>query len=321
MARFVRNAVRVGVIGALGVGTAFIVAEAASPGSARAIAAQAKHNVHAAIVHNVDDPVALRAPLRDLEGQYPQKIEAVRIDLNELQAQTAQFERELMITERVVALAEDDLGKMQHLLARAEDAQTSNGYAVVRVRYDNQSLDLDDAYAKAEKITRLRDSYATRASEIRRDMGFMTEQESRLSELLETLEAEQAQFQSQLWQLDRQIDAVARNERMLTMLEKRQRTLDEISPFSADSLDQVTGQISKIRAEQESRMASLTSRRVDESYLDRAKFQVDAERAGEQAFEVELEGIEIGGHDSADEPDRRDRSDEPIVIGNHGQTH
>ncbi|MGP1272288.1 MAG: hypothetical protein ACTS22_03045 [Phycisphaerales bacterium] len=297
--KFVRNAVRVGVIGALGVGTAFIVAEAVSPGSARAIAAQAKHNVHHAITAGVDDPVALRAQLRDLESQYPGKIEAVRGDLNELQGQLAQFERELLITERVVALADDDLARMQHLLAKAESARDGNGYAIVRVRYDDQSLDLDQAYAKAEKITQLRDAYASRAGEIRRDMGFLNEQETRLSELLGTLEAERAQFQSQLWQLDRQIDAVARNERMIDMLEKRQRTLDEIGPFSADSLDQVTDRIAQIRAEQESRMAALTSRRVEEGYETRARVQIEAERTGEEAFHVEMDRIEVGEDGSA----------------------
>lgn len=292
MASFVCNAVRVGVIGALGVGAAFLVAEAAQPGSARAIVKQAGHNMSNAINSNIDDPVALREQLRDLESQYPKKIEAVRHDLAELEGQIAQFERELAVAERVVALADHDLGEMQHLLAKAEDARST--HRVVRVRFDNESMDVSEAYAKAERIQQLRDSYSVRAGEIDRDLSFLNEQESHFSELLTTLETERAQFQNQLWQLDQQIDAVARNERLLEILEKRQRTLDEMSPYSADSLEQVTSRIASIKAEQEARMESLTRRSIEDEILGRAKVQLDADSEAELTFEAELDEIEVG---------------------------
>ncbi|MEO1535171.1 MAG: hypothetical protein AAFS11_06380 [Planctomycetota bacterium] len=292
MAGFVCNAVRVGVIGALGVGAAFLVAEAAQPGSARAIVKQAGHNVSSAINSNIDDPVALREQLRDLESQYPKKIEAVRGDLAELEGQIAQFERELAVAERVVALADQDLGEMQHLLAKAEDARST--HRIVRVRFDNESMDMSQAYAKAERIQQLRDSYATRASEIGRDLTFLSEQESHFGELLTTLETERAQFQNQLWQLDQEIDAIARNERLLEILEDRQRTLDEMSPYSADSLDQVTSRISSIKAEQKARMEALTNRSLEDTFLDRAKVEVGADTTAEITFETELDEIEVG---------------------------
>ena len=253
MAKIICNVVRLGVIGALGTGAAFIVAEAVSPGSARAIAHQAGTNISSVITDNVDDPVAIRAQLRSLEEQYPKKIATVRSDLTELQTQIAQFEHERAVAARVVALADNDLADLQGLLSQAEEAK-GNSYRVVRVWHNNARMEVGEAYAKAEKIRRLRDSYATRTNEIDRDLGFLSQQEQHLGELLTTLETERAEFQSQLWQLDQQIDAVSRNERLLTMLEKRQKTIDSISPFEADSLDQVTSRISQIRAEQESRM-------------------------------------------------------------------
>ncbi|MEL6798193.1 MAG: hypothetical protein AAFO89_15405, partial [Planctomycetota bacterium] len=287
---------RVGVIGALGVGAAFLVAEAAQPGSARAIVKQAGHNVSSAINSNIDDPVALREQLRDLESQYPKKIEAVRGDLAELEGQIAQFERELAVAERVVALADQDLGEMQHLLAKAEDARST--HRIVRVRFDNESMDMSQAYAKAERIQQLRDSYANRASEIGRDLTFLTEQESHFGELLTTLETERAQFQNQLWQLDQEIDAIARNERLLEILEDRQRTLDEMSPYSADSLDQVTSRISSIKAEQKARMEALTNRSLEDTFLDRANVEVGADATADITFEAQLndglDEIEIG---------------------------
>lgn len=291
MAKIIRNAVRVGVIGALGTGAAFLVAEAVSPGSARAIAHQAGTNISSVITDNVDDPVALRAQLQSLEAQYPKKIATVRSDLTELQAQIAQFEHERAVAARVVALADNDLRDLQALLSQAEEAR-GESYRVVRVWHNNARLDMSEAYAKAEKIQRLRDSYQTRTSEIDRDLGFLQQQEQHLGELLTTLETERAEFQSQLWQLDQQIDAVSRNERLLDMLEKRQKTIDSISPFQADSLDQVTQRIAKIRAEQESRMEAITTRREINTYEDRAKVMVDADKRaagtvefGEPVFE------------------------------------
>ena len=214
----------------------------------RAVAHQAGTNISTIITNNVDDPVALREQLRSLEAQYPKKIATVRSDLTELQTQLAQFEHERAVAARVVALADNDLSSLQELISQGEAAR-GDSYRVVRVWHNNTKLNLEEAYAKAEKIRRLRDSYATRTGELDRDMGFLKQQEQHLGELLTTLETERTDFQSQLWQLDQQIDAVSRNERLLTMLEKRQKTIDSISPFQADSLDQVTSRIAKIRAE------------------------------------------------------------------------
>ncbi|RNC82024.1 MAG: hypothetical protein ED559_09645 [Phycisphaera sp.] len=294
MAKIICNAVRVGVIGALGTGAAFLIAEAVSPGSARAIAHQAGTNISQVITNNVDDPVALREQLRSLEEQYPKKIATVRNDLTELQTQIAQFEHERAVAARVVKLADADLAELQHLLSQAEEAK-GDSYRVVRVWHNNARLDMGEAYAKAEKIRRLRESYATRTSEIDRDLGFLQEQEQHLGDLLTTLETERADFQSQLWQLDQQIDAVSRNERLLDMLEKRQKTIDSISPFKADSLDHVTQRIAKIRAEQESRMESITTRRQVFSYEEAAKVQIDAENRDGGSLEIGSDSYEDFG--------------------------
>ena len=78
----------------------------------------------------------------------------------------------------------------------------------------------------------------------------------------------------------------------VALLEKRQRTIDSISPFQADSLDQVTSRIAQIRAEQESRMAALTTRSHDQNYLDTARVQVDAEARGTETYDVGIDQYE-----------------------------
>ena len=285
MAGIICSTVRFGVIGALGLGSAFLVAEAAAPGSARAIVGQAKQHLSSVITNNIDDPVALRAQLRELEAQYPEKISQVRSDLNELRSQRSKFDRELAIASRVVELADADLGALAGLLDQAEEARQNNGYAVVRVSFDNRSMDMESAYGKANEIRELRSSYAQRSADIERDLGYLQQQEERLADLLGKLETERASFQQQLWQLDRQVDAIARNERMLEMMEKREATIDELSPYTANSLDQVTSRLSEIRAEQEDRMASLGRSSDTESYLERAKGQVDADHEAQSLMD------------------------------------
>ena len=162
MAGIVCNVVRIGVITALGAGAAFVVAEAVSPGSARALAHQAGSNLSQAINNNVDDPIAIREQLRSLEAQYPKKIATVRNDLTELQTQLSQFEHERAVAARVVALADNDLASLQNLISQGEEAR-GDSYRVVRVWHNNAKLNLEEAYAKAEKIRRLRLLRATRA--------------------------------------------------------------------------------------------------------------------------------------------------------------
>lgn len=298
MPSLIRPVIRFGVISALGLGASYLVVESVSPGSARAVVGQARSTIAQVITNNIDDPIALRAQLKDLEAQYPQKIAQVRSDLNELQTQKRSFERELGVAERVVSLAEQDLGQLNTLLTKAEEARRDAGFGIVRVRYEDQSMDMDAAYAKASRIGDLRDGYALRAQEISRDLGYLADQEGQLVELLAQLESEHTSFRQQLWQLDQQVDAIARNERMIDLMEKRQATLDEVSPYTADSLDQVRQRLSQVRTEQEQRMQALSQAKRDESYVDRARTMLEAEiRGGRDVpglIEVTPPTIEIG---------------------------
>ncbi|MEO0513089.1 MAG: hypothetical protein AAF108_09370 [Planctomycetota bacterium] len=278
MACFIRPVARFGVISALGLGATYIVLESVAPGSARAVLQQGKQTVTRVIAQNVDDPVAIRAQLRQLEEEYPQRIAQVRTDLTELRSQRSSFEHELEVARRVVELTEADMGQLRGLISRAEEAQSDAAYGVVRVRFDRRSLDVDQAYEKAARLSDLRNAHAARAHEIERDLTLLAEQENQLASLLDQLETEREQFRQQLWQLDRQVDAIARNDRMIEMMEKRQATLDEISPYAAASLDQVTARLAEVRSEQEQQLQALGRSKAGTDYVARAKNQLDAER-------------------------------------------
>ncbi len=297
MAGIVRTAVRIGVITALVGGAAVVVA---GPERSWAFIHQTRGKIHSCIDSKIKDPVALRAQLRDLEAQYPKRIGAVKGDLAEVHAQIGQLDRDLSVSRRVVALAETDLTQMQGVLAKAEETRQAGGYTVVKVRFGDQSMPVDEAYTKATRIGQLRSAYVSKVADIERDLGYLGQQRDRLARLLEKLEKERAEFQAQLFNLDRQVDTIARNERLIDMLKDRQRTIDEHSRYQAASLDQITGRLADIRARQESQLDVFGQNTDMENYEDQAKYQLDVEHSNPLAPRKPVTSptvIEIGPED------------------------
>lgn len=238
---------------------------------------QTQANVIGVIDDNIEDPIMLRAQIKNLESQYPQKIAEVRSDLSEVQTQITQLDRELQVATKVVALASSDLETVSGQLTQARYTQESNPGAIVRVSLNNRAVDLDDAYAKRNQIQQTRDMYAARATDLKTDLGYLQDQEGQLAGLLERLESERSEFQAKLFQLDAQIDTIARNDRLIDMMEDRQDTIDAHSNFQANSLDQLNGRLSSIRTEQRARLESIANRDSDKNYIDEAEFLVDQE--------------------------------------------
>lgn len=266
------------IAGALG-GTALVIA---GPERIGAIGNQTRDSINAAIDKHIDDPIALRSQLRSLQEQYPVKIAEVRGDLAELTAQSAQLNRELEVSQRVVALADNDLASLQGLIGKAETTQTAMPASmggvqpVVQIVFANETLNLTDAYARANHIREVKETYAAREADIERDQGYLSQQEQRLTDLLGQLEREQTEFQTQIFALDRQIDAIARNTRMIDVMEKRQASIEQHSRYKAHSLDQLTGRLADMRAKQEAQLQSLGKTQTTQNYENRAKFDLDA---------------------------------------------
>lgn len=274
----VRTAVITGLVG----GAAVLVA---GPERVGAIVTQTREKVNSHLDKCIDDPIALRQQIRELEGQYPKRIAEVRGDLAELHEQVAQLNRDRDVSVRVVELADADLTTLTPMIQKAESMAAQNtgvytgtsvGAPIVRISFNNESLDLKQAYGRAEQAQQVRGVYAQRVSEIDKDLGYLSQQEARLTELATTLETEHAQFQSQLWQLDRQIDAIGRNDRLIEVMQKRQETIDEHSRYRVASLDQLTSHFAEIRTKQEAKLQTLGKHTETENYENMAKRQLDA---------------------------------------------
>lgn len=295
MCGFVKGAVRFGVITLIGTGAAMLVAEGVRPGSVQAIAGQASSAIAGVIDNNIDDPVALRAQLASLEAEYPQRISELRSDLLEAQDQIGQLERELAVSDKVVQLTSHDLETLDLDIARARSTQDTSPHAVVRVSFDDRRLSLQDAYTKRSQIERTRVVYQTRGEDIAAELGHLETQQEQIAELLTRLETEQAQFQAQIVQLDAQIDAIERGDRMLAMMEERQQTIDEHSRYRAASLDHLTGRLERVRAEQQSRLAAISGNERNRNYVDEAEFLLDTETPAASTPDADPEWNSAGG--------------------------
>ena len=91
------------------------------------------------------------------------------------------------------------------------------------------------------------------------------------------LEAEHAQFQAQLVQLNNEVESIARNERLIEMLGQRQRTLDEAGRYDAVSFDHITGTLERKRAEQEAELDQLAAGARALDYVEIASSQIRSE--------------------------------------------
>lgn len=257
-----------------------VLVAVAGPQRVGALVTQTRGGIQAVIDSNIQDPVLLRTQIRQLEGQYPKKIAEVRTDLNEVRSQVSQLERERQVAEKVVQLATLDLEQADTQLEQARATQMANPGAIVRVAFDgNRAVNLDDAYGRRQQIEQTRDLYAGRARDLATDLTYLVDQEAQLADLLARLETERSEFQAKLFQLDAQIDTIARNERMITMMEGRQATIDEHSRFQANSLDQLNGRLSQIRNEQRSRLESISRKEKGRDYVNEAEFLIQRDGA------------------------------------------
>ena len=249
-----------------------------------ALLSKAHHTVVEKIDAKIDDPTALRSQLREMEREYPQRISQVRGDLAEINQQINQLAKEQAISERVVALADKDLKVLTPLLEEAhvagivEPSSYTTGVSnVVSIRFDNRTWSVNQAATRRTQISQMRVAYANRAADSQHDLVYLRQQAERLEDLMAQLEGEQSQFQSQLWQLDRQVDSIARNERLIEMLEKRERTIDSCSRYEAVSFDQLRGRLDEVHARQQAELDMLTGQSRELDYEGLAKLQLQSE--------------------------------------------
>lgn len=286
MACIMKHVVRTGVIGALAIGGAVLIA---GPDRVGALFTQTRDGINHKIDKHITDPTALRAQLRDLEAQYPKRIGDVKGDLAELRQQKSAMERELAETTLASRLADED---REQLLAQIERAQSRRVETVamgdpvqVLIVFRSERLDVETAQTKTDQIAAKRGAFAGKAVEVQKNLDLLTKQEQRLVSILSKLETERTSFQAQLWTIDQEVDTIARNDRMIEIVSKWQKSIDEQSRYKAGSLDQVRARLADVRARQEAKLDSYAASADQDSYEQRAKIELDKESAAAKGVE------------------------------------
>lgn len=278
----IRTTLRFGLItlavgGTVAVGAAMI----AGPQRSHMVMDQIHAGIMETIDENIEDPRILRTQLKSLEKEYPQRISELRGDLSELRTQISQLTREEAVSRRVMELSQADLNELVPLVQELDGAVlTSNAGRVsnvVQVRYNGRLMTSAQTRSRINRINQTKEAYSARAADASHDLVYLRQQEQRMEDLLVKLESEQTQFQAQLWQLERQVDAIARNERLIDMMSERQQTLDSYDNFEVKSLDNMTSRLTEVRSRQEAELEFLSASQESEDYEGMARLQIDGE--------------------------------------------
>jgi hypothetical protein len=280
-----RFIVRWGLIGGLALGGITLLV---GPQRVAACFDQLRQEATTIVDGIVDDPVALRRQLDDLARKYPQRIAQITGEVSKIDQQLLQFERDESIACNVVKLTTQDLESLKELVRVAQQDENLGG-TPVSFWFEGVRFDLESAYTKARRIRTVRANYEDRLAADRRQMELMHEQRDRLAIILEKIRHEHEQYRSQLWQLDREIDAIERNEHIIAMVEHQQQTLSNFDLFgSGNNLDQVRSKLAEIRTVQESTILALTETAGGSEYETRARFAM-SENSYKNPFVEEFE--------------------------------
>ena len=286
MSCITRGILRYGVIGALALGGVTLLV---GPGRVAAGLAQVRVKAQNVVDSAMDDPMALRRQLEQLADEYPDRIAEVRGEIAEVDHQIDQFERDIEISHRVVAMATEDLEELKSLVTRAE-TEAASGTRPVAIRFEGVRFDIDEAYDEGRRINNVRNNYDDRMAHDEFQLKLLSEQKVRLVEILAKLESEYSTYQGQLWQLDRQIDAIQRNERLIELTERQQATLQSYERFGKlQNLTQLESKLAEINAFQTAQLEELEKRGIHYNYEEEARKALNAGSGDVDPFEVEVD--------------------------------
>jgi chromosome segregation ATPase len=278
MSCLTRCVFRWGLIGALGLGGLTLLV---GPQRVAAGLAQVRTKAQGVVDQCMDDPTALRRQLEQLASEYPDRIREVTGEIAAVDHHLAVVTRDLEVARRSVAFATDDLGSLKTKIVKAEEAvqtrlASTGAESPVFIRFKGARFDLKGAYAEVVRIGTTRRTYQDRFAFDQEQFTMLQEQKARLEEVLAKLKEDHGTYQAQLWALDRQIDAIDRNDRLIELLEQQQATLANYDRYSnVASLDQIHARLAELRSTQEAQIETLRQHGVRDDYEQRARAEME----------------------------------------------
>jgi hypothetical protein len=221
----------------------------------------------------VDDPIALRRQLRNLSDQYPDRISEVRGELTSIDVQIRQLDHDQQIAQRVVTITSKDLGELKDsVLAATEGIEDTRKITVRRGSFE---VGLDQARSEARRIIGIKSAYEDRFLGNEKQISILTRQKERLTDILAQLESEYCEFEAKLFQLDRQIDSIERNDRLIAMTEEQQAMLNDFEKLGkVGNLRQLEAKLEELRTTQEAQLQTLERHGIQGEYEQRAREEI-----------------------------------------------
>jgi phage shock protein A len=271
MACITRCILRWGLISGLALGGATLLI---GPDRVGAGFHQLQSKARGAVDQLMDNPTAMRRQLEQLADEYPDRIAEVRGEIAEIDHQVSRLEHDVEISKRVVALTTNDLRELRTLVAQAEAKQTATA-RTVSFYHAGMRFNIDQAYSEAGRINNVRENYNDRLAQDTHQYQFLSEQKARLTEILDNLEGDFSKYQAQLWQLDRQIDAIERNERLIDLTIRQKATLASYDKFDKiANLHQLEAKLAELRTVQEAQLQALAKSGISDDYFKRAETEL-----------------------------------------------
>jgi chromosome segregation ATPase len=256
-------------------GSAMIV----GPDRVGAMADQLQNEIEQRFDAGLDEPASMARQIDEAQRQYSKRIGVLRKDLAGLREERSSLEHDQAVSERVVSMVDRDLDLLRPEVQKIQTAQADGAprARLASVSFDGELMSYRRASAKVKDMERTRLAHAGRAADAQHNLKYLRNQEQRFETILEQLEEEKAQLDTQLVQLKTEVQSMARNQRLIKMLKSRQNTLDSMDTFEATSLDQITSLLERKRSEQEAELDELTSTVESVNYEALAKCELAAE--------------------------------------------
>lgn len=221
----------------------------------------------------VDDPIALRRQLKGLSDQYPERISEVRSEIAAIDVQIRQLDHDQQVAQRVVTITSKDLGDLKDSVMSAttgiEDTRK------VMVRRGSFEIGLDQARSEGRRIFGIRSAYEDRIIGNEQQISILSRQKERLTDILAQLESEYGEFEAKLFQLDRQIDSIERNDRLIAMTEEQQAMLNDFEKLGkVGNLRQLEAKLEELRTTQEAQLQTLERHGIQGEYEQRAREEI-----------------------------------------------
>jgi chromosome segregation ATPase len=226
----------------------------------------------ATAVRNVDgmipDEVKLRNDIEKLREEYPRRIAELKSMLNELSRGLQEMEEDRGLCREVLALCDEDLGQLR---PGAGAQGTAPPALPARIEFRGASFSHEEALERGRKVLEIKDLYEARLKSATASVDLLQSEREALSAELGRLRREYDGFIAQYRGLEREIDLLKHNQRLIEIACRRER-LDRLDPASwLRSLDSIKAAIERRKTEQQERLRGFKSGNPVAEYETRAR--------------------------------------------------